>query len=225
MPSSGWLLVPTSWARSRMSPLSPTATQPRAQRARRWRRRAGRWRRRRGPARGSDRRGVAPATVRLTGECPVGRPTNAATSSDTAANSPRPCSHSKRTGHPASGHGRSRCTTRHHDRADDHEDAERQQPDEARPAEVDDEHASGHGGHQRPSGPDEERGGHDPHDAGDPASAHRDGLLRRGQSGRGELRRRRAAAVEQRRARCTRARRWRRAPGRWSAAAAPSSSS
>ena len=46
-------------------------------------------------------------------DAPVRRrqPTAIVTSSDTAANSPSPCSHSKRTGQPASGHGRSVRTT------------------------------------------------------------------------------------------------------------------
>ena len=51
------------------------------------------------------------------------------------------------------------------------------QPGEARPAEVDHEHAGRHGGDQRPPEPDEQRGGDDPHDAGDPAGPHRHGRL------------------------------------------------
>ena len=103
-------------------------------------------------------------------QCRGGQPTAMVTPRDTAANRPRPWSHSKRTGQPASGHGRSVRTTRTTTTP-----ITARMPIVTNPARrgrprADDEHGGGDGGDQRPARPDEQPGEHDP-DAGWPPSA------------------------------------------------------
>ena len=130
VPSSGWFAVATSCVRSRSRPLSPIATQPRA-RARTVATTIGTiaTTTTAGPSqiggdRGTGRRRSSRRRVRVAVAAPVRHPAKATMASDTAANSPRPWSHSKRTGHPASGYG---CSVPHDvgdDDADHDEDAD-----------------------------------------------------------------------------------------------------
>ena len=135
-------------------------------------------------------------------------PAKADTSRVTAANSPRPCSHSKRDGQPASGNGRSLLHDADDDETDDDQQADRDEPGQPRPAEVHDEHGARR---RRPGAPSRRR-------RAAPAATHPDARRRSsacasatgrspvGEAGGGHGGGRRPAPVERRRGRSSRGR-------------------
>ena len=96
-------------------------------------------------------------------------PVMMATSSETAAKAPSELSHSNRTGHPASGHGRSVWTTRTTTTPITARMPMVTTPARRGPSQPQDEDPGGDGGGQRPAEPDQQRGGDDPRGGGDPA--------------------------------------------------------